>query len=391
MDELIIKGYWWLPSKPEEKIAGVLTFNGKDPSTLELFGCFESFNSQNYRKFDPDACEVILGFTQRGIKYSLLNNIRSSFSTSSYEICTFTTNIILEGIHINDMRQQCFFGEILSFKNLRTWYKEDMIEVQESEDFQTFKCKINNLSNGRKVDLLDGAELFIVPSYRNAFSGWNNEIHLFQSTQLVLDTPKPCSVWDFLEKAKILQQFVSLLFLAPQYFERMSLKTRDDDYYDVRVYVRNDDSIKPLPWAFLKYDIIKDKLDDILRKWFEYSEDLYPIQNHLFRTLDSNKSVGNEDFLVVAQAIDGLTKGMISISGKLEGRIDGLYDRLSGIQRLQNNKIDSKVFRATRNFYTHMSKGKDYCMVAIGQDLIALQQKSKLLLTCALLHIYGLS
>lgn len=392
MDELIIKGYWWLPSKPEEKIAGVLTYNGKDRSTLELFGCFESFNSQNYRKFDPEACEVILGFTQRGIKFSLLNNIRSSFSTSAYEICTFTTNIILEGIHINDMRQQCFFGEILSFKYLRTWYKEEMIEVQESENFQTYRCKLNNLSNGRKVNFPDGSELYIVPTYRNAYTERYNEIHLYQSTQIALDTPNPYSVWDFLEKGKILQQFVSLLFLAPQYFERMSLKTRDDDeYYDVKVYVRNDDSIKPFPWAFLKYDIIKDKLDDILCKWFEYSEDLYPIQNHLFRTLDPSKSVGNEDFLVVAQAIDGISKKILNPNDSLETRTEALYELMSGITRLQNNQMNAFAFVKTRNYYAHMSKDKFFNIVAKGEDLIIMMQRSKLLLTCALLHMYGLS
>ena len=29
MEEMIVKGYWWIPSKPEESIAGVLTYNGK--------------------------------------------------------------------------------------------------------------------------------------------------------------------------------------------------------------------------------------------------------------------------------------------------------------------------------------------------------------------------
>ena len=145
MEEMIVKGYWWIPSKPEESIAGVLTYNGKDRSTLELFGCFTSFNSQHYRKFDPNACELILGVTQRGEKYSLLNNIRSSFSTSAYEICTFTTNIILEGIHVSDMKQKCFSGEILSFEHLRNWYREDMIQVQDTGDSQIYTYKLNDI------------------------------------------------------------------------------------------------------------------------------------------------------------------------------------------------------------------------------------------------------
>lgn len=391
MEEMIIKGYWWLPSNPDESIAGVLTYNGKDRSTLELFGCFKAFDSQHYRKFDPNACELILGATQRGERYSLLNNIRSSFSTSAYEICTFTTNIILEGIHVTDMKQKCFSGEILSFKYLRNWYREDMIQVQDTDDAQIYTCRLNDILNGRSVKLQDGKEVIFIPTYRNAYTQWYNEIHLYQSTQIALTTPEVYSVWDFLEKAKILQQFVSLLFLVPQYFDRMSLRLNDSDAYDVRVYVTNDDSIKPFPWAFLKYDIINDKLDCILQKWFDCSEEFYPIQNHLFRTLDPGKSIGNEDFLVVAQAIDGMTKMLFNPKSSCQTRVNELYKQLGGILRLQNNRADAKIFAKTRNFYAHMAKDDDYDLVAKGEDLIVLMQRSKLLLTCALLNMYGLS
>lgn len=391
MEEMIVKGYWWIPSKPEESIAGVLTYNGKDRSTLELFGCFTSFNSQHYRKFDPDACELILGVTQRGEKYSLLNNIRSSFSTSAYEICTFTTNIILEGIHVSDMKQKCFSGEILSFEHLRNWYREDMIQVQDTDDSQIYTCKLNDIQNGRSVKLRDGKEVVFIPTYRNTYTQWYNEVHLYQSTQIALTTPELYSVWNFLEKAKILQQFVSLLFLSPQYFDRMSLRLNGSEYYEIKVFVRNDVSVKPFPWAFLKYDIINEKLDSILQKWFDCSEEFYPIQNHLFRTLDPGKSIGNEDFLVVAQAIDGMTKLLFDPQSSCKTRVNELYKQLEGILRLQNNKMDSNIFAKTRNFYAHMAKDNDYTLVAKGENLIVLMQRSKLLLTCALLNMYGLS
>jgi len=390
MGEMIVKGYWWLPSNPKESIAGVLTYNGKDNSTLELFGCFDAFDIRHHGA--PVACELIIGLTQRGERYSLLNNICSFFSTSAYVICTFTTNIILEGIHVIDMKQKCFTGELLSFKYLRNWYREDMIQVQDTNDLQIFTCKLNDISNGRSVKLQDGNEVIFIPTYRNTCTQWNNEIHLYQSTQIALTTPEPYSVWDFLEKAKILQQFVSLLFFTPQFFDRMSLRLSGGEYYEIKVYVRNDQSIKPpFPWAFLKYDIINDKLDSILQKWFVLSEDFYPIQNHLFRTLDPNKSVGNEDFLVVAQAIDGMTKTLLKPNWSYEKRVNELYKQLGGILRLQNNKMDAKILVKTRNFYAHMAKDKHYDIVAKGEDLIVLMQRTKLLLTCALLYMYGLS
>ena len=39
-EERIYKGYWWLPSEPEEQIAGTLTIDYRDNVKLELYGCF---------------------------------------------------------------------------------------------------------------------------------------------------------------------------------------------------------------------------------------------------------------------------------------------------------------------------------------------------------------
>ena len=125
------------------------------------------------------------------------------FSTSAYETCTFTTNIILEGIHVSDMKQKCFSGEILSFEHLRNWYREDMIQVQDTGDSQIYTCKLNDTQNGRSVKLRDGKEVVFIPTYRNTYTQWYNEVHLYQSAQIALTTPELYSVWNFLEKATI--------------------------------------------------------------------------------------------------------------------------------------------------------------------------------------------
>lgn len=40
MEERIYKGYWWLPSEPEEQIAGTLTIDPRGNVKLELYDCF---------------------------------------------------------------------------------------------------------------------------------------------------------------------------------------------------------------------------------------------------------------------------------------------------------------------------------------------------------------
>lgn len=387
--DLVVKGYWWLPSDLENKIAGILTCNGKDQSTLELFGCFQSCNFLSSRERGSYACELIYGITQKGEKFSLLNNIRLSLSASEYATCTFMTSVAIEGIHLDESNKKCFTGGLLSFKYLSNWYREDTIEVQDDDDYQIFKCKCKG-SNERTIIMSDGAELTIHSSYKNAYFGHNDEIRLYQGTQLILTVSEPLTIWEFLDKAKILQQFVSLLLLSPQYFDEMRLRMQGDDYYIVRIYLCNGASVKPSYGAFLNYDVIKEQLDGIVKKWFECSDEMYPIQSHLIRSLDFSKSLGCEDFLVVAQAIDGITKKSDSAK-QFRKRVTNLYNRLKNIRRLQNNKVDINTFVDTRNYYAHMAKDKDDASVAKGLQLVELQQKAILLLTCALLNSYGLS
>lgn len=387
--DLVVKGYWWLPSDPENKIAGILTINGKDQSTLELFGCFPPLNFLSSHERRSYACELIYGITQKGEKFSLLNNIRASLLVSEYATCTFMTSLVLEGIHLAEFDDKCFTGELLSFKNLSNWYRDDTIEVQDDDDYQIFKCKCKG-SNDHIVKLSDKSELTIHSSYKSAFLGRNDEIRLYQGSQFILIVSDSISIWEFLDKAKILQQFVSLLLLSPQYFDEMRLRTQGSDYYTVRVYLCNGASAKPSYDVFLNYSTIKENLDSIVKKWFEYSDEMYPIQCHLIRSLDQSRSLGCEDFLVVAQAIDGITK-MSDSKKQFRERVTSLYGKLNGIHHLQSNKMDINTFVKTRNYYAHMAKDKYYASVAKGLQLIELQQKAILLLTCALLNFYGLS
>ena len=48
--ELVRKGYWYLPSSSEKKVAGILTYSPSDKITLELIGAFD--NSGN-KYFNP--------------------------------------------------------------------------------------------------------------------------------------------------------------------------------------------------------------------------------------------------------------------------------------------------------------------------------------------------
>lgn len=45
MESFEYKGYWYLPNKPDRKIAGILSFKDGESSTLELIGKIELYDN----------------------------------------------------------------------------------------------------------------------------------------------------------------------------------------------------------------------------------------------------------------------------------------------------------------------------------------------------------
>lgn len=385
-----VKGYWWLPSNSDDRIAGELTFENNDHTILELFGCFKRFDNNHRGLFYKNACEIIFGIDIEGEKYTLMNSRCIKCTGSDYVSCSFIAEFILKGVNLYSIDDKCFKVAELTFKNLIKWYDNNLIEMDFENSYEIFKCDLSENSRRQEILLSDGASFVIKPICRSNVIGKLEEIHLSQTTQVVLNDKTEYSVLGYLQRAQIVEQFVSLLFLSPQFFDELFLSDGSEDGMHCQVFVQNETSKNPILGPFLRYEMIKDKLGTIIEKWINNSQDLFQIQAHLFRTLDSSKSLGDEDFLIIAQAIDGFSKLKLSMNCGLKDNIDKLYDILNGITRLQKNKIDSEIFNATRNYYAHMAKGKDYNKVAKGKDLRMLLHKAKLLLTCALLHFYGL-
>lgn len=71
--KLEYKGYWYLPTAPEDRVAGVLTYHPNEKIILELMGCFGEYSWSILTKREEDP--VILGRTADGKDITLINNI----------------------------------------------------------------------------------------------------------------------------------------------------------------------------------------------------------------------------------------------------------------------------------------------------------------------------
>lgn len=391
METLNEKGFWWLPDCPEEKIAGVLSFNGGERPVLDLFGCFTGFGLLERRKNRYGEQSAIWGVNYTGTKFTILNCAIKTTSTSMYSVSAFTGQLVIKGEHVKSFSEPIFNRMLLSFPNLRRWYGPRTIETHDDENkvVYTFNRDIENISIA--IGLESGSKLSFQPNWLIRTEDLNDKITITQYTDAVLQARQGESLDYFLQQAKILQQLVSMFFYSPQYFSSMLLRPENENLEDCEIFMVVEKSQKVRLQPFLKYDTIKDKLVPFVKKWFESAEDMYPIQNHLIRSLDASKSIGNEDFLVVAQAVDGITAKIYPGIDSFETRLNNILKDLRGIQLLDVNPMNVLGFKAVRNHYSHMTECRDHKNMVYGNDLHALRQQAKLLLVSAILYFYGLS
>lgn len=65
---VIVKGYFYLPNNPDDKLAGILTYSQEEGINLDLFGHFSHYSGPAKRESN-----IVLGFTSNGKKVTLLN------------------------------------------------------------------------------------------------------------------------------------------------------------------------------------------------------------------------------------------------------------------------------------------------------------------------------
>ena len=85
------KGYWWLPSEPENKVAGVLSYKPGERITLELIGSFDNGDDAVLSFIRKKEEAVIHGQLENAKKVTLLTcypsgsvNLSNSFPIIRY-------------------------------------------------------------------------------------------------------------------------------------------------------------------------------------------------------------------------------------------------------------------------------------------------------------------
>lgn len=217
-----MKGYWWLPSAPDKKVAGILTYTNEQEIILELIGSFYPSIPNFLDKFligDSFIEEkIIFGLTSEGNKITLIDCIPGfsaksdcPFSTFNYQ-CQYSIN----GTYLNSIDDKIFFKAYSNFKLLSQWCIPRRLSLstksQDNNDKSSLSISIKPQEEAIvSVDLDSKTTLILNDSYKNKLIPCS--IILRQFTYLEIHKKEASSVLDYLKDICLFENFLSLATL----------------------------------------------------------------------------------------------------------------------------------------------------------------------------------
>ena len=334
-----IQGKWWLPDNPELKIYGILKIYYDIFSELELFGSLED------KKISAIFIEpkLILGQSIKGEEITLCKCLQY---ISENDRSLFHVNSVFIGAHFINEDQIRFKKISVEYLYLGDWFWQG--NDFEIEDFpneeihisykpnSSIQVDLSNIGLDYKIQIKTGIE-------GNAYFGSRSKIKYEQKTFVEITTTNlnMRSFNDFNEIIILLQDFFSFGIMKPAYpifirGETDSVKKNQncktysslvEIYYLMRGIPNLNEKLNIFHMLFCFKDI-SNKLELVLKKWFERKNSLSAVFQLYFASMYSPSLYLEYEFLSLVQAIEAYCR--IRYMGKYvsDGEYEIIFDKI---------------------------------------------------------------
>lgn len=420
--KLEYKGYWWLPSDPDNKVAGVLTYYPNEKIVLELLGCFGEYSLAILTGNDQE--DIIYGKTAENKEITLINNIRAlklNFS-ADFPIVRYTCNYMVIGKHVKGLDEKRSYWATARIPELTYWCQPEAITTTMFFDKKN-NSKMTNLSfstefRSRKdilnsVKVNENTTVKIKKAVR--YNGDHFAPEVEQYSCLEIRKKGMTSIKEIVSDIFMFEQFLSLATLSIVKSSKITLydkstyqqegKTRFyREIHFIHAFRERNNLLSSESKMFknlFDYSAIKDFYPEIITKWYNEPIELAPIRYHLISSLEKKQLYSSVDFLIVIQALEGFCRRFRSRKYRKEHELPerdysdlfammgSLLDEFGDIELVKKCDIDAKAVVDSRNYYSHfMPKQKD-SKALDGFELYELTMRLRILLICCVLSLYG--
>ncbi len=403
----IYHGEWWLPAvadynarmiylEPEKmmgqekKYTGTLTYYGDMDTTLELYHVPSDYHSSHYANNN-----VIWGRDANGHVFTLFNVMMKTKIGFDMATVDFVVGAALIGKHVlsadNILWKKC----VVRFDYLNNWlFNETRKYITPTLIDNTYHLDVP-MGNKTQLEAVieDGIQWKLENSIRVAEDVLG--ISISKNPFLEIEASKPVSLKTMLKQIGEFEQFLSIALYCDQNLESIKLLSKDGEKY-CDLFITKDKSVDPSFLSLVKFDLFKDKLPSMLKIWHESFDRIAPISSYLIDSLQKKSRFDVPDFLIIAQALDGYHKRFVN---KKDGRdirqyemqIEILLNKFKSVKAIKACKIDPIVLKDTRHKYSHLYPDDEKSQAVEGDDLYWLTEKCKILLTCCILNMLGLT
>ena len=416
------KGYWYLPSSPENKIAGVLTYHVGNKIELALIGCFNSSTSLLGREEES----VIYGKTSDAKDITLFqcySNSKVNFN-AEFPIVKYNCNFIIIGKHINSLEEKAQYWVRFKIPELTYWCHPKALtyNVKFNNDSKTnqktisFNSTYNNKESIiREVKINNNTTIQIKKGIDFESTNMLLNPKLKQYTYIEIIKQSQSSINELLSDIRTFEHFISFATLNIvqstniTFFDKNIFQQCNSEYYYREIHFicpssheKNINTQKECTNFLFQYSTIEDIYPKFIQNWYNVPTDLFPIRTHLISSLEKKTTYSSVDFLIIIQAIEGFWwrfrdnayKAKNSIPKKQNTYLNTILTELSNefnnIELLNKNKINIVAVVDSRNYYSHFMEQNKKPNKLKGWPLIEEEKKLRILLICCFLSFIGL-
>lgn len=414
-DKFELRGYWFLPNNPNNRIAGILFFEPNEEIRLELIGSFET-PLETIGSREDKMVDIIYGEGNNAEKITLLNchgygsmNFSSSFAMKSYLV-----NYVLNGIHLKNEEENIFNSISVNLPLLTSWVNHYALSYSipyDKEGKRPIGFQIGYTTESANcIDAQIDDKTILELEYNCSPPGthYHENLVIRQKYLLNIRTEENMSFFTLLNHIYRFKSFLCLASKKEVNFNTITLfsptkyqELSDDRKIFLPITVHFVQTLIKEPKVnfgdFLFYhDDIKLAFSKIIKKWYSYDEQMQPIINHMIESISEKKVFKSGDFLVVVQALEGFHTRFRKNTIKkkkitLADRLSFLLEEFSFVPKVFNSKFSVDSIADTRHYYSHFFQKNEKKSIYEGVDLFHCTQYLQKLLICCLLKETGLN
>ena len=424
-DKIEYRGFWYLPSDPENSVAGTVTYYPNERIVLELIG---SFGDSLMDVFKDNKEETILYGKTSDAKDITLLQCRQSFSlnfSARFPILRFTCDYMIVGKHILGLDEKCQYWAMVRIPELTYWCHPEAIglnylngdgEKDISRIALSFNIKYRDEENIiDEVQINENTSIVLLRGVNFNESEQRLRPKIEQYTYIEVRKKNTTSIKDLLSDIFMFEQFLSFATLKivkcsfiTLFNQNLYQEVKGRKYYKAIEVIhpffdrQNIESKPTKSYDFLfNHTTIKEIYPEILRKWYNEPMELAPIKGHLISSLEKKKVYSSVDFLIVVQAIEGFYRRFRSAKYRKEHNIEGkassklhpmlteLLSEFSDIDLLKRNTIDIDAVVDSRIYFSHFMPKTSSLKAIDGWELLEEARKLRILLLCCVLSLLG--